>query len=66
MKSLVTLNVSKNRLTQVPLALAASTSLTELFLNDNYLVEIPAKIMAMENLKVFEADRKSKIGVELY
>lgn len=59
MKSLVTLNVSKNRLTQIPLALAASTSIMELFLNDNYLVEIPAKIMAMENLKVFEADRCS-------
>lgn len=66
MKSLGTLNVSKNRLTQIPLALAASTSLTELFLNDNHLVEIPAKIMAMENLKVFEADREFSIGVTLH
>lgn len=58
MKSLGTLNASKNRITQIPLALAASTSIMELFLNDNCLVEIPAKVMAMKSLKVFEAERK--------
>lgn len=58
MKSLVTLNVSKNRITEIPLALAASTSIMELFINDNYLIEIPTKIMGMKNLKVFEAERK--------
>lgn len=65
MKSLGTLNVSKNRLTQIPLALAASTSIMELVMNDNYFVEIPAKIMAMKNLKVFEADRKFRIGAAM-
>lgn len=58
MKSLGTLNASKNRLTEIPLELAASTSIIELFLNDNYLLEIPTKVMGMHNLKVFEAERK--------
>lgn len=30
----------------------------ELRLNDNYLIEIPTKIMGMKSLKVLEADRK--------
>lgn len=58
MKSLETLNVCKNRLTELPLGLAKSTSIVELFLNDNNLIEIPTKIMSMQNLKVFEAERK--------
>lgn len=58
MKSLETLNLCKNRLTEIPLELAAATSLAELLLNDNDLIEIPTKIMAMPSLKVLEADRK--------
>lgn len=58
MKSLETLNVCKNRLTQIPVELAASTSITELFASDNDLHEIPTKIMAMENLRILEAERK--------
>lgn len=58
MKSLETLNFCKNRLREIPLELAKSTSITELFFNDNYLVEIPTKIMSMKNLKVFEAESK--------
>lgn len=58
MKSLETLNVCKNRIREIPLELALSTSLTELFLNDNHLIEIPTKIMSMQGLKVFEAERK--------
>lgn len=58
MKSLGTLNACKNRLTEIPLELAASTSIMELFLSDNYLIEIPTKIMGMQSLKVFEAERK--------
>lgn len=56
MKSLKTLNIEKNRLTEIPLELATSDSLTELFLNDNDLVEIPTKIMSMKSLKVLEAE----------
>lgn len=58
MKSLETLNVCKNRLTQIPIELAASTSIMELFFNDNDLLEIPTKVMAMENLRILEAERK--------
>lgn len=58
MKSLETLNMCKNRVTEIPLELAASTSITELFLNDNNLIEVPTQIMAMQSLKVFEAERK--------
>lgn len=65
MKSLVTLNASKNRLTEIPLELATSTTIMELLLNDNYLIEIPTKIIGMQNLKVFEADRKFLVLIEL-
>lgn len=58
MKSLETLNLCKNRLTKIPLELAASTSITELLLNDNDLIEVPTKIMAMQSLRVFEAERE--------
>lgn len=59
MKSLSTLNASKNRLTEIPLELAASTTVMEILLNDNCtLVEIPTKIMAMQSLKLLEAERK--------
>lgn len=58
MTSLETLKMCKNRLTEIPLELAASTSITELFLNDNNLIEVPTQIMAMQSLKVFEAERK--------
>lgn len=58
MKSLETLNVCKNRLTQIPIELAASTSIMELLFNDNDLHEIPTKVMAMENLRILEAERK--------
>lgn len=70
MKSLGTLNACKNRLTKIPLELAASTSITELFLSDNYLLEIPAKIMGMQSLKVFEAERKlffkKKLSIQFF
>lgn len=58
MQSLETLNLSKNQLTKIPLELADSTSITELFFNDNNLIEVPTKIMAMQNLKIIEAERK--------
>lgn len=58
MKSLETLNMCKNRLTEIPLELATSTSLAELFLNDNDLIEIPTKVMSMNSLKVLEAERE--------
>lgn len=58
MKSLETLNLSKNQLREIPLEVAASTSITELFFNDNCLSEVPTKIMTMQNLKIFEAERK--------
>lgn len=59
MKSLETLNLCKNHLTRLPLELAKSTSLAELLLNDNDLIEIPTKIMSMQTLRVLEAERKS-------
>lgn len=59
MKSLETLNISKNRLREIPLELARSTSIVELFLNDNDIIEIPNKVMSMQSLKVLEAERKS-------
>lgn len=58
MKSLESLNYCKNRIKEIPLELARSTSISELFFNDNFLVEIPTKIMSMQNLKLFEAERK--------
>lgn len=66
MKSLETLIVCKNRISEIPLELAASTSITELLINDNELVEIPTKIMSMQGLKVFEAERKYMKNVSFH
>ncbi|XP_031636758.1 leucine-rich repeat and death domain-containing protein 1 [Contarinia nasturtii] len=58
MKSLETLNLEKNHLTEIPLEISRSTTLNELFLSDNNnLTEIPTKIMAMQSLRVMEAER---------
>lgn len=56
MKSLETLNFCKNKLTELPIELARCTSLSELLVNDNEIVEIPTKIMSMSSLKVLEAE----------
>lgn len=56
MKMLTTLNFTKNCLAEIPLELADSKTLTEIFLNDNLLREIPAKIMSMPSLRVLEAE----------
>lgn len=58
MKSLETLNLSKNRISELPADLAKCTSLAELFLNDNDLIEVPTKISSMDSLKILEAERK--------
>lgn len=58
MKSLETLNLCKNRLTNLPLELEKSTSLAKLLLNDNDLNEIPTKIMSMQSLRILEAERE--------
>lgn len=60
MKSLETLNLEKNHLIEIPLELSKSTTLTELFVSDNqHLTEIPTKIMAMQSIRVLEAERNS-------
>lgn len=58
MKSLETLNLCKNRLTKLPLDLAKSASLVELFVNDNDLIEIPTKILSIQSLRILEAERR--------
>lgn len=56
MKSLETAIFSKNHIRSVPVELSACSTLRELLLSDNDIVEIPTKIMTMPNLKVFEAE----------
>lgn len=56
MKMLTTLNFSKNHLAELPLELAESKTLAELYLNDNLLREIPTKIVSMPSLRVLEAE----------
>lgn len=58
MKMLTTLNFSKNCLAEIPLELSESKTLAELYLNDNLLCEIPAKIVSMPSLRVLEAESK--------
>lgn len=60
MKSLGTLNFSKNRLTEIPSPLANSSTICELYFNDNNIVEIPTEILSMPKLRIFEADSKSQ------
>lgn len=58
MKSLETLILSKNQFARIPVELSNCATITELFLSDNNIIEIPTKIMSMPNIKVIEAERK--------
>lgn len=58
MVSLETLDASRNQLTEIPVQLSKSRTLSELFFNDNYLTEIPPRIMSMPSLKILEAESK--------
>lgn len=56
MVNLETLDFSKNQLTKIPIELANCVHLNELLFNDNKIVQIPTKIIALPELEVFEAD----------
>lgn len=58
MKSLETLILSKNQIAHIPVELSNCTTMTEILLSDNNIIEIPTKIMSMPNLKVMEAESK--------
>lgn len=58
MTQLETIDFSKNLLRKIPIELSACINLNEVLFNDNFLTEIPIKVIILPKLEVFEADRK--------
>lgn len=58
MIQLETIDFSKNLLRKIPIELSECINLNEALFNDNYITEIPVKIIILPKLEVFEADRK--------
>lgn len=58
LENLEVLDLSKNRLTEVPTELAYCTKLKDLILDDNYLLcRIPTKVFVMPQLMFISAER---------
>lgn len=57
MINLETLDFSKNAVSVIPSELAKCQLLNELLFNDNYINQIPTKVITLPRLEVFEADR---------
>lgn len=62
MKSLESIHLARNRLTEIPATLAKSTTICELFLSDNLISEIPMEILSMPNLTKLDVDSKCAIN----